>query len=41
MVTVTENIRDLDPNIAKLIIDHLDGVVVTDPQGRYIYVNEA
>jgi transcriptional regulator with PAS, ATPase and Fis domain len=35
------NIMDMSPDIAKLIIDHLDGVVITDPQGRYVYVNEA
>ncbi|MBU5436465.1 sigma 54-interacting transcriptional regulator [Tissierella sp. MSJ-40] len=35
------NIVDMSPDIAKLIIDHLDGVVITDPQGRYVYVNEA
>lgn len=35
------NIMDLSPEITKLIIDHLDGVVITDPQGRYVYVNEA
>ena len=34
-------IMDISSDIAKLIIDHLDGVVITDPQGRYIYVNEA
>lgn len=36
-----DNIMDLSPEITKLIIDHLDGVVITDPQGRYVYVNEA
>lgn len=36
-----EEIKELSPEIAKLIIDHLDGVVVTDSEGRYIYVNEA
>lgn len=37
----SHNITNLSPDIAKLIIDHLDGVVITDPQGRYVYVNEA
>lgn len=36
-----DNIMNLSPDITKLIIDHLDGVVITDPQGRYVYVNEA
>ncbi len=36
-----DNIMSLSPDITKLIIDHLDGVVITDPQGRYVYVNEA
>ncbi|MDI6600507.1 MAG: sigma 54-interacting transcriptional regulator [Thermoanaerobacteraceae bacterium] len=35
-----DSTEDLDPEIAKLIIDHLDGVAITDPQGRYLYVNE-
>ncbi len=35
------DIKEFSPQLAKLIIDHLDGVVVTDAQGRYIYVNEA
>lgn len=35
------DIKEFSPELAKLIIDHLDGVVVTDAQGRYIYVNEA
>jgi len=34
------DINAINPEIAKLIIDHLDGVVITDPQGRYVYVNE-
>lgn len=37
---INTDIKDIDPEIAKLIIDHLDGVVITDPQGRYVYVNE-
>jgi transcriptional regulator with PAS, ATPase and Fis domain len=32
--------KDIIPDIAKLIIDHLNGVVITDAEGRYIYVNE-
>ena len=38
---VTVNISDLNTDLAKLIIEHLDGVVITDTQGRYLYVNEA
>ncbi len=35
-----DDIRNVDPEITKLIIDHLDGVVITDAQGRYVYVND-
>ncbi|AOT69920.1 sigma-54 interaction domain-containing protein [Geosporobacter ferrireducens] len=35
-----EGINNIDPEITKLIIDHLDGVVITDAQGRYVYVND-
>ncbi len=38
---VKDNNMDMNSDLAKLIIEHLDGVVVTDPQGRYVYVNEA
>ncbi|MDR7857622.1 sigma 54-interacting transcriptional regulator [Tissierella sp.] len=38
---MSDTIKNLSPDISKLIIDHLDGVVITDPQGRYVYVNEA
>ena len=30
---VTVNISDLNTDLAKLIIEHLDGVVITDTQG--------
>jgi len=30
----------LDPAIAQLVIEHLDTVAITDPEGRYIYVNQ-
>ncbi|KKM11531.1 hypothetical protein SY88_07440 [Clostridiales bacterium PH28_bin88] len=30
----------LDPAIAQTVIDHLDTVAITDPEGRYIYVNQ-
>ena len=36
-----KNITDLTPELASLIVEHLDGVVVTDSEGRYVYVNEA
>ena len=36
-----DSFKDLSPDIAKLIIDHLDGVAITDCQGRYVYVNKA
>jgi transcriptional regulator with PAS, ATPase and Fis domain len=35
------SIKNFSPELAKLIIEHLDGVVITDSEGRYVYVNEA
>lgn len=36
-----DSFEELSPEMARLIIDHLDGVVITDVEGRYVYVNEA
>lgn len=30
----------INTELFKLILEHLDGVVITDPQGRYVYVNQ-
>lgn len=38
---VDYDIKEFSPQLAKTIIEHLDGVVITDAEGRYIYVNEA
>lgn len=38
---INDYFSDMDVDICSLIIDHLDGVVITDPEGRYVYVNEA
>lgn len=35
-----DNIKKINPKILKLIIEQLDGVVITDTEGRYIYVND-
>lgn len=35
-----DNIKKINPRILKLIIEQLDGVVITDAKGRYIYVND-
>lgn len=32
---------DFERDIYKLIVDQLDGVVITDKDGRYVYVNES
>jgi len=32
---------DFEQDIYKLIVDQLDGVVITDKDGRYVYVNES
>lgn len=30
----------LDPYLAQLVFEHLDGAAVTDPDGKYLYVNK-
>ncbi|WP_034601842.1 sigma-54 interaction domain-containing protein [Clostridiisalibacter paucivorans] len=32
--------EDINLDVFKLIIEHLDGVVITDSKGRYLYVND-
>ena len=38
---INENMDGVSDEILKLIVDHLDCIVITDEQGRYMYVNES
>ncbi|MDW7650364.1 MAG: sigma 54-interacting transcriptional regulator [Bacillota bacterium] len=38
---MTEREFNIDNDIFKLIVDQLDGVVITDKVGRYVYVNDS